>query len=70
MVAADRTLNYSIYRFAFAFAIGIIYTYQVKVVVVAAAAWPLANGCVPSTAPAVAVHLGCHARRKKRKEHE
>jgi len=48
-------------------------TYQIKVIVVAAAAaaaLPLANGCVPSTAPAVAVHLGCHARRKKRKEHE
>jgi len=50
-----------------------LHTYQVKVIVVAAAAaaaLPLANGCVPSTAPAVAVHLGCHARRKKRKEHE
>ena len=48
-------------------------TYQIKVIVVAAAAaaaLPLANGCVPSTAPAVAVHLGCHARQKKRKEHE
>ena len=37
-------------------------TYQIKVIVVAAAAWPLANGCVPSTAAAVAVGLGCHAR--------
>jgi hypothetical protein len=54
-------MNYSIYRFAFAFAIGIIYTYQVKVVVVAAAL-PLANCCVQSTAAAVAVNLGCHAR--------
>jgi len=48
-------------------------TYQIKVIVVAAAAaaaLPLAHGCVPSTAPAVAVHLGCHARQKKRKEHE
>ena len=56
-------MYYSIYRFAFAFAIGgIIYTYQVKVVVVDAAAWPLANCCVQSTAAAVAVGLGCHAR--------
>ena len=54
-------MNYSIYRFAFAFAIGgIIYTYQVKVVVVVAAALPLANCCVQSTAAAVG--LGCHAR--------
>jgi len=57
-------MNYSIYRFAFAFAIGgiVIYTYQVKVVVVVAAALPLANCCVQSTAAAVAVDLGCHAR--------
>jgi len=40
-----------------------LHTYQVKVVVVAAAAaWPLANCCVQSTAAAAAVGLGCHAR--------
>ena len=51
----------------FALAIGgthHLHTYQVKVIVVAAAAaaLPLANCCVQSTAAAVAVGLGCHAR--------
>ena len=58
IVAADRTYLH----WTLAAHTSTTLTYQIKVIVVAAAAWPLANGCVPSTAAAVAVGLGCHAR--------